>query len=206
VTRWLFVRHGESVANREGWLAGWLDAPLTATGRARAEQFGEVLRARTFARVFTSDASRAIETARLLVPGAAIEVVPAIRERNLGAWEGAARAKLRADGRFSRLMTWDGRPPGGESHRDIAARMLGWLATVPDGGDTLVVGHGGTLRATLGWLDGLPTDEIAKWSLHNLEPVERHADRATWEGRLAALAAAPAPGRDEPRPYENDPP
>jgi len=188
MTRWLFVRHGESVANREGWLAGWLDAPLTATGRSRAGFFGETLRgSRSFARIYASDASRAIETARLLVPGAPIEVVPQIRERNLGAWEGASRSKLREDGRFARLMTWEERPPNGESHRDIALRMLTWLASVPDGGDTLVVGHGGTLRATLGWLDGLPIDEIPKWTLHNLEPVERHADRATWVARLAAL-------------------
>lgn len=187
MTRWLFVRHGESVANREGWLAGWLDAPLTASGRAKADQLGLALQARSFRRIFASDSSRAVETAQRLVPGAAIETVAAIRERNLGAWEGIARDKLRSDGRFARLMTWDDAPPGGESHRDVAIRMLRWLASVPDDGDTLVVGHGGTLRATIGWLDGLPTEEIARWSLHNLEAVERHADRATWGARLAAL-------------------
>jgi bisphosphoglycerate-dependent phosphoglycerate mutase len=33
---WIFVRHGQSVANREGWLAGHYDAPLTDQGEAEA--------------------------------------------------------------------------------------------------------------------------------------------------------------------------
>ena len=190
MTQWVFVRHGESVANREGWLAGWLDAPLTSMGFEKARMLARTMPA--FDRVFTSDLGRAVETARILAPAARIEIVQALRERRLGEWEGLNRAQLRADGRFDRLMTWEGTPPGGESHRDIARRALGWLATVPDGSDVLVVGHGGTLRATLGWLDGLPPEQIGTWSMHNLEVVVRHADQATWKARLQALDEAMA--------------
>jgi len=193
MTTWLFVRHAESVANAEGWLAGQRDAPLTAEGRRRARKLGAILSSRHFDRVFASDLSRARDTARLLVGDRVpIVEVPALRERALGAWEGQRRAALTDDGRLARLLDWKGRPPGGESLADVARRMIDWLATVPDDGLSLVVAHGAILRATLTRLDGLPDALAGTWALRNLDHLERTVAQATW-GQLARDLAAPAP-------------
>lgn len=64
---WTFVRHGQSVANLEGWLAGHHDAPLTEQGRAEARAARMGLTELRPTRAFCSDLSRAHQTARLLL-------------------------------------------------------------------------------------------------------------------------------------------
>ena len=42
-TTWHFVRHGQSVANAEGWVAGHVDTPLTELGKHQARQLRWIL-------------------------------------------------------------------------------------------------------------------------------------------------------------------
>lgn len=82
------VRHGRTVANEEGVIAGLLDTPLTEGGRdelARIRDRGihpmpEIL--------YTSPLSRARDTASILFPGANQTVVPDIAEISFGSYEG----------------------------------------------------------------------------------------------------------------------
>lgn len=170
----VFVRHGESLANREGWLAGHQDPPLTEQGRTQARALAAELAPRPFGRAWTSDLSRARETAEIVLAGRPVplEVLPVLRERHLGDWEGASRERLRATGGLDLLMSWDGRPPGGESHRDVALRLIDWLAALPEGPPGLVVAHGALLRAALGLHEGRTPDEIGRWSLGNCHRIE----------------------------------
>src|SRR5690606_2611712 len=66
VATWTFVRHGQSVANAEGWLAGCLDSPLTARGLAEADATRDAVADIPLARAFASDLSRARLTAQRL--------------------------------------------------------------------------------------------------------------------------------------------
>lgn len=186
MTDWVFVRHAQSVANRDGWLAGQVDAPLTDGGRAEA---AAVRLDDRFDRAWSSDLSRAGDTARILLGNAGPAVTPlsVLRERHLGAWECDRLKDCRADGRLATLLRWDGTPPGGESLRDCAARMIGWLATVPDGGPSLVVAHGAVLRATLGALDGLPRENIGLWAWRNVQVERRRVDQARWRALLTEI-------------------
>lgn len=183
------VRHGESTANAEGWLAGWVDAPLTARGEAQAHALQPQLSAWAPERIVTSTLERAWRTASLAWPHAAppIERHAALRERHIGAWERVPRAELKADGRLRHLVTFDGHAPGGESQRDLGRRLLTWLAAHDDGRDTLLVVHGGVMRVLLGLLDGTPPESIGTLKIDNTAFHERDVRPERWSALLESL-------------------
>lgn len=188
---WTFVRHGQSVANREDWLAGLYDAPLTEQGEAEAIEARRGLAEPLPERAFCSDLGRAHRTARLLLEGHAIPLVvtPRLRERDCGAWERRTLRELEAHADFrQRLGTWVGKPPSGESLFDVALRAVGWLASIDDSPrDTLVVAHGGLIRAVLATIDRLPREQIDLWRPRNCEALRRDAPVGTWKQLLDEL-------------------
>jgi broad specificity phosphatase PhoE len=148
MTTWTFVRHGESVANFEGWFAGQRDAPLTPRGEAQAIAARRGLEGISLQRAFASDLQRAWRTAELLLHGrdVRLEATAALRERCCGEWEQ--------------------RPI-----EDIAA--CGDMNVFDDGTDTLIVAHGALLRATIGLADGMDRDAIGLWRPENCEVIVR---------------------------------
>lgn len=188
---WTFVRHGQSVANREGWLAGHYDAPLTEQGEAEAIAARRVLVEPLPARAFCSDLSRAERTARLLLEGHAIPLVitPRLRERDCGAWERHTLEEIAADPEGpQRMGSWSGKPPSGESLLDVALRVVGWLATVDDSpADTLVIAHGALMRAVLATFDHLPREQVDLQRPANCEAIRRAAPQGTWRNLLDEL-------------------
>ena len=69
MSQWIFVRHGQSVANAEGWLSGWEDVPLTSQGIEEARLAQKELEGEIFNRVLCSDLQRARHTAALILEG-----------------------------------------------------------------------------------------------------------------------------------------
>ena len=190
MARWWFVRHGESVANAGGWLSGQRDVALTPRGEDQARALQADLRALEPDRVLTSDLQRAWRTAALawdhrLPP---FRRTPHLRERALGAWEGAAVAELARTGGMETLWSWRGRPPGGESHHDLALRVLAFLAETDDGKDTLIFAHGGLIRCVIGLVDARPLDEIGRHKIANVQVVERSLPTGAWGALHRALA------------------
>jgi len=190
--QWTFVRHGESEANRDGWFAGQIDAPLTALGIEQAEAAGAAMDSHQWPRAFTSDLQRAHQTALRILAGRStpLTITPALRERGCGEWGGRPAQELIETGDIACFDTWDGRPPGGESLRDTAERALRYLAGVDDGRDALVVVHGALIRAVIGLVDGRPVDEIGAWKPRNTEIVERSLSVGTFARHLHALNTA----------------
>ena len=188
--RYWFVRHGESTANAGAWLAGHRDAPLTDKGAAQARALAPQLAEIAPGRVISSDLSRAARTADLAwgdrLP--AIERCIEARERHLGAWEGAPIEDLRRRGAMNVLLSWDGAPPGGESHLLLARRAIRFLADRDDGTDTLIFAHGGWIRTVVGLADGMAPDAIGRVKVANTELVARDVPRGDWARIAAALA------------------
>ena len=180
MARWTFLRHGESVANAGGWLAGHRDVDLTERGVAQARAAADPLGDVPFTRVWCSDLLRARRTCALALPDATPEISAALRERTIGEWDGMDRAALHGVGAFEVLWSWDGRPPGGESHADLAERVLAALAAGDTGEDTLVVGHGGMMRAVLGLLDGRDRAVIGKIRYPNCAIQTREVPVGGW--------------------------
>lgn len=96
----VIVRHGESEANLEGVFAGWVDTPLTQTGRKQGNNAGTTLRQSGFNPdvVYSSPLSRAIDTAKEALKAMGMITKPIIPvqeliERHYGALVGLTRKK-----------------------------------------------------------------------------------------------------------------
>lgn len=168
-TRWIFLRHGESVANAAGWLSGWEDVALTPRGEEQARAAGLLLADVPIGRCLVSDLGRAQRTARFALAGrdVPIHTLGELRERHMGELQRAVIADCATDGRRERyLLPWGEGPPGGESRATAVRRALAALRHWDDGTPTLVVGHGSVLRGVLAVFDGLGPD-----GLHALPPT-----------------------------------
>ncbi len=168
------IRHGPTVYNEQGRMQGRIDQPLSAAGRDVVAGW------RLPAELadgdwISSPLVRARETARLL-GGTAPGVEPAIIEMDWGRWEGrrleALRAELGEAMAINEARGLDFRPEGGESPRDVQARVAPWLAAVGKRGRRcLAVTHKGVIRAILaratGWdMTGKPPARLRRAAAH----------------------------------------
>ena len=70
----ILIRHGESVANREGRIQGQADYPLSQEGAEQAERLAQWLAAEPIDCIYSSDLSRAYETALAIAKHHGLEV------------------------------------------------------------------------------------------------------------------------------------
>jgi broad specificity phosphatase PhoE len=78
-----------------------------------------------------------------------LEIHPHIYEQFLGDLRGKSYDAIRDDPSFDPARSWQWRPPGGESHEDVLARVAPALDEIaskfPDD-EVVVVSHGGVMR------------------------------------------------------------
>lgn len=147
-TRILLVRHGETDWNAEQRWQGQTDTPLNERGRDQALQLAEEMAGERVDAVYSSDLVRAHETARIVAGrlGLDVTVVPGLRERQFGSWEGMRDEEV--EHRFPGL----GSAPDAEPREDMAGRVwesIEAIARTHPGQTVLVVAHGGPIRAIL---------------------------------------------------------
>ncbi|MES2549577.1 MAG: histidine phosphatase family protein, partial [Pseudomonadota bacterium] len=94
--RLLLVRHGQSEWNAGRVLQGQADVPLSDLGRAQAAALAPVVAGLAPDRAVTSDLVRASVTAAILGYTNA-RPVPALREINVGVWQGRSIPDLIAE-------------------------------------------------------------------------------------------------------------
>ena len=157
------VRHGETDWNRELRWQGHSDVPLNERGREQARKLADELSATTFAAVYSSDLSRASETAQIVADRLSLPVRTHadLREIDVGSWEGFTLTELetRVPDAVSRweehgLHGWD----GGESHAEMMARVRDAIRSIAarhEGDAVLVVSHGGPILALKALAAGL---------------------------------------------------
>jgi broad specificity phosphatase PhoE len=146
----LLVRHGETDWNVERRVQGHSDRPLNDTGRRQAIELATALADERVDAVYSSDLVRAHETARILAErkGLGVTVVPELREKDFGTWEGFTDREILERFPEARHGPWG----DAETHEDVSGRVLDALRRIADshpGGRVLVVAHGGPLRAVL---------------------------------------------------------
>ena len=156
--RLALLRHGATAWSAERRIQGRSDIPLSAEGREQVAGWRlppDLLSADWYA----SPLARARDTAALIVKGA-VTVEPRLAEMHWGAWEGRTLSELRREfgpGHVDRnRLGFDFRPPGGESPRELLARVSSWLADVTARGRPVAaVTHRGVLRvlyaSAVGW-------------------------------------------------------
>jgi broad specificity phosphatase PhoE len=173
VTRILLVRHGETDWNLNRRLQGHADRPLNETGRMQARGLAAELAEEPLQAVYSSDLSRASETARIVADARGLDVtmLPELRERYFGTWEGLTDEEIHE--RFPEAA--DGVLGDGESRDELDRRILAALNRIagehPDG-TVLVISHGGPLRAVLRHCGADGVDRVANCHVLRLEAGE----------------------------------
>jgi broad specificity phosphatase PhoE len=154
----LLVRHGPTAWNESGRIQGRADIDLSPRGRAMVASW-RLPAAWAEARVLSSPLCRARETAAILT-GRTPAIDPRLVEMDWGRFQGRRLADLRVAASHAMAANegrgLDFRPPGGESPREVCARLralLAELAAAPR--PVLAVCHKGVIRAALvlatGW-------------------------------------------------------
>lgn len=140
--------------------------------------------ARSFAAVYSSPASRALDTLApqygqmaqgsfACLPQATI--LPELDEIDLGEWDGLSFEDIRS--RFPEAYAMRGRdmagfrPPGGENFRDVATRMQAAMIRMATGPlPALAVTHAGCIRTVLCRCTATPLDALFSFSPPHARP------------------------------------
>jgi 2,3-bisphosphoglycerate-dependent phosphoglycerate mutase len=183
----VLVRHGQSDWNLKNLFTGWKDPDLTQQGIAEAGAAGEELRQRGFRFdvAFTSDLKRAQHTLDIMLDKLGQTNLPiikdkALNERDYGELTGLNKDDARERWGEGQVHIWrrsfDIAPPGGESLKDTAARVLPYfekeiLPRALKGERVLVSAHGNSLRALIMALENLSGEEIVRRELETGVPI-----------------------------------
>lgn len=205
--RLVLVRHGRTAWNVAARFQGQSDPPLDAIGRAQARRAAAALRWRGLVptHLLSSDLRRARDTALVvarvcgLSPSAAV-ADPALREVDLGTWEGLDHEEARRR-HPDEYEAWCGeagvadlRRGGGETCREAGARaadaLVAALATWGAGGTVVAVSHGLALQAAMA--------DLAARGVVRLNGDAPHLGNGEWiELEVAAAPLAREPARLE---------
>ena len=172
------VRHGQSEWNEKNLFTGWKDPKLTQKGVDEARKAGDELRQAgySFDKMFTSDLFRAQETGRIILEQIGTPSIITIKdqclnERNYGDLVGLNKDEARKKWGNDQVHEWrrsfDIQPPGGESLKDTAERVLPYFKenVIPElekGSNILIAAHGNSLRALVMDLEKIHSEEIVK--------------------------------------------
>ncbi len=186
----VLVRHGESEWNKLNLFTGWKDPDLTDKGVSEAMAAGKRLKAEglTFDIAYTSVLTRAQRTLGLILaqlgqPTLATIRDQALNERDYGELSGLnkddARKKWGEDQVHIWRRSYDIPPPGGESLKDTAARVLPYYEAkiwpdVKAGKRVIVAAHGNSLRALIMKLEHLTGEQIIARELATGIPIVYH--------------------------------
>jgi 2,3-bisphosphoglycerate-dependent phosphoglycerate mutase len=186
----VLVRHGQSDWNLKNLFTGWKDPGLTEKGIAEARAAGKVLKQAGygFDVAFTSDLKRAQHTLDLMLDELGQKNLQTIRhqalnERDYGDLTGLNKDEARKRWGKDQVHLWrrsfDVPPPGGESLKDTADRVLPYfrreiLPRVLNGERVLVSAHGNSLRALIMALEKLAGEEIVGRELETGVPIVYH--------------------------------
>ena len=180
----VLVRHGLSVYNDQNRFTGWKDVDLNQQGRDEAKQAVELLKSYEFDMAFTSNLIRAQETLDIILKGInqndiSITKNLALNERDYGDLIGQNKTEAAMKFGKEQVHIWrrsfDTPPPGGESLKDTADRVIPYLKNeiMPHilEGKTIIVGaHGNSIRAIVMHLQNYDSKQILKTEIGWCEP------------------------------------
>jgi probable phosphomutase (TIGR03848 family) len=168
VTTVLLIRHGQSVANADGVLAGRSDTPLDPTGRDQALDLATRLSDVELDALVCSPQLRARQTAQMAAAGRLDAIVDeAFAECDYGRWSGAALSELATEPTWE-IVQWlpsAAQFPEGETMAQMAHRATHGVQRLvrahPDG-VVWVVSHGDVIKAILADALGLHLDHFQR--------------------------------------------
>jgi len=180
----VLVRHGLSVYNDQNRFTGWKDVDLNQQGKDEAEQAVEILKNYSFDMAFTSDLVRAQDTLNIILEGIRQSDIPitknrALNERDYGDLIGQNKAEAAEKFGAEQVHIWrrsyDIPPPGGESLKDTADRVIPYLKKeimphIIKGKQIIIGAHGNSIRAIVMHLQNYTPEQILKTEIGWCEP------------------------------------
>lgn len=170
VTTFYLIRHGETEGGEVKRYKGTIDVPLSEKGVKQMERVAEYLRRVTSLKaIYTSNLSRALKSAEIIAEPHSLNpiVVPDLRERNFGLWEGMSFDEIRE--KYPREFdAWAGNPlkfspMGGETTLEMQKRVINALDEIirnHNGEHIAIVSHGGVNRIILCHILDIPLENI----------------------------------------------
>lgn len=188
VSQIYLVRHGETEGAEVRRYKGSIDVPLSENGleqirrvsafiRAKVQKRGSAggsfelpgSRAAALAAVYCSDLVRAVRSAEIIAEphGVTPEIVPGLRERSFGLWEGLSFDEIRE--RYpAEFDAWADNPlrfspMGGESTEEVRQRVIGAIERIIEKhseGSIALVAHGGVNRVIMCHFLGVPLENM----------------------------------------------
>lgn len=174
--RFILVRHGQIVQHKDKIFLGQTDVPLSKKGIEQAEKTGSILAGYKdtpvrLSHIYTSDLSRAYETACIIAEAMQIDSIIQIagfREISLGEWDGKYIEDIKT--RYPEAFERRGRDlfkfkfdHNSENFYDLQYRVLKSLKKIlkeeTAARDILIVAHKGVLRVISNALAGLDVSD-----------------------------------------------
>ena len=187
MTDFTLVRHGQSDWNNKNLFTGWENPDLTSKGIDEAHATGLLLKkqSKIYSYLFTSLLDRAINTANIILEELDLNGINVVRdealnERDYGELTGLnkddARKKWGEDQVHIWRRSYDTPPPGGESLKDTADRVIPYyenkiLPLLFEDNNILVSAHGNSLRALVMHIEGLSPEEILQREIATGQPI-----------------------------------
>ena len=188
MVKFIIVRHGFSIFNKQHRFTGQIDIPLDEIGVAQAACNAEyVLSHYKIDGIYSSDLCRAYNTVKPVADalGLPIHTSKDLRELYIGRWEGLSIADVKRDEpealAFYRKRIPEANAGGGETRlqlRQRITRAMAEIAAENDGQTVLIGSHGGAIRflccAWMGYpieeIDNVPTLGNASLTVVNYDP------------------------------------
>lgn len=169
-TRFILVRHGQSLGNERKIILGHVDWDITDIGRAQAQCVARALENRKIDAVYSSDLMRAYNTVAPMATSRGLNITAdeGLREINMGLWQGRTVADIIEE--YGELFTvrWKCHfgsfcAPDGESTQDLAKRVRCSLLRIAEENPerTVLIGtHAAAIRAFWALVTGVPAEKI----------------------------------------------
>ena len=192
MTTILFVRHGQSQANREKIFAGHLDADLTEIGMEQAQKAAEYIASNyKVDAVYASDLLRAYKTGKATADrlGLPITADDQLREIRAGKWDGTLFDQIPTlypdDFALWSSDIGNSRCTDGESVKELGERIVAAVTRIAkdnDGKTVVIATHATPIRVSQCLLGGHTLDEMKNipW-VSNCSVTEAHYENGKWE-------------------------
>jgi broad specificity phosphatase PhoE len=165
-TELILVRHGESNFNYEKrWQGQSQDALLSELGWRQADCAADAVRERGATALFSSDLTRAMQTAVAIARVTGLPITPdtRLREIDCGEWTNRLADEVKRE-QPERVKAWNEapatiKPPGGEGLAEAQTRILSFVAErIPsyEGQKVIVAIHGAILQTLMAAASDLP--------------------------------------------------
>lgn len=187
MTDFTLVRHGQSDWNNKNLFTGWENPGLTSKGIDEAHATGLLLKkqSKIYSYLFTSLLDRAINTANIILEELDLNGINVVRdealnERDYGELTGLNKDDAREKWGEDQVHIWrrsfDIPPPGGESLKDTADRVIPYyenkiLPLLFEDNNILVSAHGNSLRALVMHIEDLSPEEILQREIATGQPI-----------------------------------